>query len=143
MAKSTFSNPLIGKWTYRSFLSIVDPKVPFDKLKFGVGTLEFVEAPMQDVKGSIGGPGWKLDIKGSMTYGNPMTARFQGKGKISGVEWIYDYEGYLVKPWPNGVEQIPAIVGTIVRTIPHPSNGPGSKMAPAGFVAQWIAVRVK
>ena len=130
-----FTNPLIGKWTYRSFLSKIDPNLPFNDLKFGAGTLEFTNAPMQDIAGTIGGPGWQLELKGSMTYGNPMTARFQGKGKISGVEWIYDYEGYLVKPWPNGVDQVPAIVGTIVRTIPH---GAG---APAGVVAQWIAVR--
>ncbi len=57
----------------------------------------------------------------------------------SGEEWIYDYEGYVIKPWPNGVDQVPAIVGTIVRVIPH-SNGSGGT-APAGVVAQWIAVK--
>jgi len=45
----------------------------------------------------------------------------------------------VVKPWPNGIDQVPAIVGTIVRTIPHSSGSGG--VAPAGVVAQWIAVK--
>jgi len=29
----------------------------------------------------------------------------------------YDYEGGLVPNWPNGVGQIPAIVGSVSRTL--------------------------
>lgn len=54
----------------------------------------------------------------------------------SGEEWVYDYLGYLVPVWPNGVDQRPAIVGSIVRTKPHSMGN-----APAGYVAQWIAVK--
>jgi hypothetical protein len=39
----------------------------------------------------------------------------------------------------GGVDQRPAIVGTICRAIPHSSGSGGT--APAGVVAQWIAVR--
>ena len=128
------TNPLIGKWTYRSFLNVTTDPVPFEKILFGEGTLEFTEAPMQTIAGTIGGEGWSLDLTGSMTYGNPMTAQFQGKGVIDDVEWIYQYIGYLVNQWPNGVDQVPAIVGSIVRMIPHGSG-------PAGVTASWIAVR--
>jgi hypothetical protein len=42
-------------------------------------------------------------------------------------------------PWQNGINQRPAIVGTIVRAIPH-SSGTGG-VAPAGVVCSWIAVK--
>ena len=50
----------------------------------------------------------------------------------------YDYIGYAVKPWPNGVNQVPAMCGSIVRTIPHGSGAGG--VSPAGVVCTWIAV---
>lgn len=133
------TNVLVGKWTYRSFLSNPDPSVDFNSLEFGVGTIRIDESATNEFKGLIYGPGWELELKGSTTWGNPFEVRFQGKGVVSGAEWIYDYIGYAVKPWPNGVNQRPAIVGSIVRTIPHPSGNGG--VAPAGVVAQWIAVR--
>jgi hypothetical protein len=49
---------------------------------------------------------------------------------------IYDYLGFLSLRWPNGVDQIPVIVGTIVWTASH-SGG----QAKAGLVASWHAVR--
>ena len=74
---------------------------------------------MQILEGTIGGPGWSLTLKRRRQYGNPMHVRFQGTGIVSGEKWIYDYEGYLVPHWPNGVDQRPAIVGSVIRTIPH------------------------
>ena len=134
---NSFTNPIIGRWRYRSFLP--EPAdVPFGNLEFGDGVLRFAPAPMQSITGRIGGPGWQLMLQGSMTYGNPFTLRFQGKGLVGGEQWIYDYEGYLARLWPNGVGQIPAITGTIVRTIPH-SDGNGG-IAPAGYVAPFTAI---
>jgi hypothetical protein len=135
------TNVLLGKWTYRSFLSNPDPSVPFNDLEFGVGTIRIDPSATNEFKGLIYGPGWELTLKGSTTWGNPFEVRFQGKGVVSGAEWIYDYIGYVVKPWPNGVNQRPAIVGSIVRTIPHPTGQDGNSTAPAGVVAQWIAVK--
>ena len=68
--------------------------------------------------------------------GDLMAAWFQGSGEIGGELWIYDYHGFLAPSWPNGIDERPAIIGTIVRTIPH-SNG----QAKAGYVASWIAVK--
>ena len=42
--------------------------------------------------------------------------------------------------WPNGVDQRPAIVGSVIRTIPHSSGEPGT-VAPARVVASFYAVR--
>lgn len=139
-------NPFVGSWTYRSLLNDTDPNTSFNDLQFGLGTIVIEEAPMQLLKGTIGGPGWSLDLKGAREYGNPMHVRFQGKGVISGEEWIYDYDGYLVPAWPNGVQQVPAIVGSIVRTVPHsggaPKGGGPAPIHPAGVVASWYAVKV-
>ena len=120
-------NPFIGKWTYRSLLNNPDVNQDFNNLEFGRGTIEINEDPMQILSGVIGGPGWSLALKGSREYGTPMRVRFQGVGLVSGEQWIYDYEGYLVTHWPNGVQQRLAIVGSVIRTIPHSGGEPGSK----------------
>jgi hypothetical protein len=135
-------NPFVGSWTYRSLLNDPDVNTDFDKLEFGRGTLIIAEAAPEVLAGSIGGPGWSLTLHGSRTYGSPSQVRFQGKGLVSGEEWIYDYIGWLVPVWPNSNDRLqqPAMVGSVVRTIPH-SNGNGGT-APAGVVASFYAVRV-
>ena len=132
---------LVGTWTYRSFLSNPDLAADFDSLEFGRGNIRINPAQMQTFDGLIYGPGWELDLKGSIAYGNPFTVQFQGSGIVGGAEWIYNYVGYYVPEWMNGVDQRPAIVGTIVRQIPHPTGPNGKSTAPAGVVAQWIAVK--
>ncbi|VXA99122.1 conserved hypothetical protein [Flavobacterium sp. 9AF] len=132
---------LTGLWTYRSFLSNPDVTADFDSLEFGRGTIKINEGPMQTFDGLIFGPGWELKLTGSIGYGNPFTVQFQGKGVVGGAEWIYNYVGYFVPNWVNGVNQRPALVGTIVRVIPHPTGANGDSTAPAGVVAQWIAVK--
>lgn len=131
---------LVGSWTYRSFNNDPDLAAAFDSLEFGRGTIRIDEAPFGVLAGVIGGPGWQLQLSGSVNYGDPFSVRFQGRGVIGGEEWVYDYQGYVVKPWPNGVDQRPALVGSIVRTVPHSGSSKGS-VNPAGVVASWIAVR--
>ncbi|KAF0812256.1 hypothetical protein IGB42_03246 [Andreprevotia sp. IGB-42] len=47
--------------------------------------------------------------------------------------------GSLLSPaWPNGINQRPALAGSIVRTIPHASGSGG--VSPAGVVCTWFAV---
>lgn len=131
---------LTGAWAYRSFNNVPDLEQTPDDIEFGQGVIRIEKAPTGILAGTIGGPGWQLDLTGSIGYGNPFTLRFQGKGVVSGAEWIYDYVGYLVPHWPNGVKQVPALVGSVVRAIPHP-GGDGS-IHPAGVVASWFAVRM-
>jgi hypothetical protein len=135
-------NPFVGSWTYRSLLNDPDGSTDFDKLEFGEGTIVIQDAPMELLLGTIGGEGWSLNLHGSRGYGSPSQVRFQGKGLVGGEEWIYDYIGWLVPVWPNSTAQLqrPAIVGSVVRTIPH-SNGQGGT-APAGVVASFYAVKV-
>jgi len=134
-------NPFVGQWTYRSLLNDPDINQKLDKLEFGIGTIVIEDAPSPLLKGTIGGPGWSLNLHGSLGYGSPMQARFQGKGMVSGEEWVYDYICWLVPVWPNSdaILQRAAMVGSVVRTVPHSSSGGGT--APAGVVASFYAVR--
>ena len=147
MAKKTaketrHENPYVGRWTYRSLLN--DPNVgkDFDDLEFGRGTIEIEEAPPELLRGSIGGPGWRLELHGSRGYGSPGEVRFQGQGIVGGEEWIYGYVGWLVPVWPNSDDRLqrPAIAGSVTRVIPHSSSDGG--VSPAGVVASFYAVKV-
>ena len=133
-------NPFVGSWTYRSLINDPDVSIDFDALEFGRGTIVIEEAPMAALVGTIGGPGWSLALKGSRAYGNPMFARFQGTGDIGGAPWVYDYEAYLIPDWPNGVDQVAALVGSVIRTLPHPGGSPGVTN-PAGVVCSFYAVK--
>ena len=127
-------SPFVGRWTYRSFHNDPDPDA--SRPPFGTGTLVLDEPDYGRLSGSLGGEGWNLSLVGGYTYGNPFALRFQGSGDIGGERWVYDYVGYLVPIWPNGVDQRPAIVGSVIRTVPH-SNG----QARAGYSASFIAVK--
>jgi hypothetical protein len=131
-------NPLVGTWTYRSFRNVAEHVEPLDRLLFAEATLRIDEAPFGTFAGSLDmGEAGTLTMKGSAGYGTPFAVRFQGVGH-AGVSdgWVYDYIGYLVPAWPNGVNQVPAIVGSVIRTVDH-SNG----QAKAGVVASFVAVK--
>jgi len=102
MAQSPDIGNLAGTWTYRSFLNDPDLSADFNILEFGRGNIAVAAAPMGVFKGRIFGPGWSLDLNGAIGYGNPWSVRFQGKGIVVGEEWIYDYTGVVVPPWPKG-----------------------------------------
>jgi hypothetical protein len=143
------NDPLAGKWTYRSWLNDPNPAVvqPASKQCERLNAILFAEATLiiQDAVGGqltgkldMGSTG-NLTLFGSVEYGNPFSVRFQGVGKDTkspSAGWVYDYIGWLVPSWPNGVDQRPAIVGSVVRTVPH-SNG----KAKAGVVASFVAVK--
>ncbi|NQV98802.1 MAG: hypothetical protein HQ483_03815 [Rhodospirillales bacterium] len=135
-------NPFVGSWTYRSLLNDPDISKNFDTLEFGRGTIVIENVALEALSGKIGGPGWSLALTGSRQYGTPMRARFEGRGIVGGEKWIYDYDCYLVPPWPNGVDQRPALVGSVIRTIPHSGSEPGT-VNPAGVVASFYAVRTE
>jgi len=147
-------NPFVGSWSYRSFLN--DPDLSKDsnvtQLLFGDGTLEITAPASEKLGGTIGGSlsptgNWLLNLRGSIGYGSPSQVRFQGVGVVNGEEWIYDYIGWLVPVWPNSTDLLEraAIVGSVVRTVPHHgTNDDGtmnSTIHPAGVVASFYAVR--
>jgi hypothetical protein len=134
-------DPVVGTWTYRSLLNDPDINKPFNDLKFAAADLIFEKSAFGKLSGKLSFGTDYLKLTGAASYGNPFALRFEGVGATSGTiengkPWIYDYQGYLVPSWPNGVDQRPAIVGSVIRMVTH-SDG----QAKAGFVASFIAVR--
>ena len=141
-------NPFVGTWNYRSLYNNPDDITDWNNLQFGSGTLVITAPSFDTLGGTIGGslgPGqgnWSLNLHGSIGYGSPGQVRFQGRGLVSGEEWVYDYIGWLVPVWPNSNDtlQRAAIVGSTVRTVPH--SGSDGTVHPAGVVASFYAVRI-
>jgi len=129
---------LEGTWTYRSFISDPDVNKPFNDIRFGAGILRIESAGGGQFRGRLDfGEEFQLALRGWTSYGNPVTVVFQGRGDKSGSsDWVYDYRGFYAPQWPQGVDQRPAIIGSIVRSQPHSGGA-----APAGVVACWIAVK--
>ena len=129
------SSPIIGTWAYRSYRNTNDQPV------FGAGTFTFTMPSSTALKGTLDmGNDLVLDLEGTVDPGNescPLTVHVIGNGrpKTKTDGWEYDYHGYLGYNWPNGVDQVPSLVGTIVRAKPH--NG-----GAAGVTASFIAVKL-
>jgi hypothetical protein len=135
---------LATKWAYRSFRNTTD-LVSGDANKalaliFGEGVFTFEAPSTNALAGTFDmGGGFVLDLSGTIypaTADAPFTVEIVGQGRdgTPTVGWEYDYHAFMAYHWPNGVNQIPALVGSVIRAKPH--NG-----APAGFVASFIAVK--
>ncbi len=124
-------------WTYRSLLNDPDISTSFNNLEFGLANLRLI-TNNGVLTGKIYGDGWSLELKGSVQGGTPGTLWFQGSGVVSGSLWVYDYLCYVVPHIPNGVQQVPALVGSVIRAIPHPDGQGGT--SPAGVVASFYGV---
>jgi hypothetical protein len=91
------------------------------------------------VKGTLDfGGGVGLDLTGEVSPGpcDQLFFRINGYGRAGTptAGWEYDYSGVIACRWPNGVNQVPSLVGTVIRAKPHDG-------APAGVVASFVAVR--
>jgi hypothetical protein len=135
---------LAGKWTYRSYRNqtglIGDDAAAALADIFGEGIFD-LKVSGDDVTGALGmGTGYALTLTGRQeppAYGRPAQFSLVGKG-LDGTAtagWHYDYQGILCPSWPEAIDQIPCLVGTVVRVTAH---GPNS---PAGVTASFIAVR--
>ncbi len=137
-------NVLEGNWTYRSFYNnpdmVGDDPEKALQLIFGEGHLSFTSHNKPIFKAVLDfGGGAAMDLFGILIDAsgiNPQLLQITGTGRegTSTAKWVYQYQGYVVPNWAEGVNQIPAIVGTVIRTIPH---GSGS----AGIVVSFIAVK--
>lgn len=133
---------LAGKWTYRSYRN--DPALIGDDaaaalaLIFGEGVFEFEAVTDGTFSGTLDmGPGYALALNGVQVRGGPPAFTIVGIG-IEGTPtagWRYDYHGGTGYEWPDGIDQVPSLVGTVIRVEAH---GPQS---PAGVTASFVAVR--
>jgi hypothetical protein len=130
------ASPFAGTWHYRSLLNNPADVPDWNNLQFAEGDFKFVDAPVGLFSGSADfGGGLTMKFTGNSGLGSPMQVRFQGIGTgASNKDWDYDYIGFYVPQWPNGVNQVDAIVGSVVRSKPHGG-------APAGQSASFILLR--
>jgi hypothetical protein len=125
---------LAGTWAYRSYLNTAAQPV------FGAGLFTFQTPTATTLTGTLDmGGDLVLDLQGTIqpaTGQSPLTAMIRGFGRAGSKTdgWEYDYHAYLGFQWPNGVNQVQSLVGTVLRAKPH--NG-----SPAGVTASFIAVR--
>lgn len=132
---------LAGKWTYRSYVNST-ALVSHDKDKalaiiFGEGTCSFDPPAGASFTGTLDmGNGRVLDLKGRITQTAPLSVAIAGYGRAGTPTegWEYDYSASLAYQWPAGVEQAPALLGSVIRAKAHGSG-------PAGVVASFIAVK--
>lgn len=118
MSKTNIS----GVYIYRSLRNDQNVNTNFDDLEFGRGTMDLIQ---QDdiIKGTFDmGEGYKMTMEGTVHSDNTHSfLRMTGYGIPDTVtdKWIYDYYGMIVPDWPEAVKQIPAITGSVIRTVDH------------------------
>jgi hypothetical protein len=133
---------IAGLWTYRSYLNsteLVDGNAQTAlSLIFGEGIFTLNTPTPTTVVGTLDmGGGYILDLKGTLGASGGETALAMaglGRAGTPTAGWEYDYNGRTGFLWPKGVNQVPSIVGTVLRAKPH--NG-----EPAGVTVSFIAVR--
>jgi hypothetical protein len=137
---------LSGDWMYRSFINTTQPAQQLSDILFGEGDLTLsvgADGFFQSSTLSFG-TGYGMHVFGQAVAQNDNTfsqPRIAVEMKAFGIEgeettgWLYEYRGYLVPNWYNGVDQATVIVGTVIRVLAH---GAGS---PAGVVASFAAVK--
>jgi hypothetical protein len=142
----TASWGIAGKWTYRSYLNRPDVIVNDDaqsaakalSLIFGEGIMTLTTPTPTTISGTFDmGGGYVLDLHGTIqvSAGQTRIVMFgPGRPGTPTAGWEYDYEGVLTTRWPKGVDQIPAIVGSVFRAKPHGT-------AKAGVVASFISLK--
>jgi hypothetical protein len=137
------SNPFAGTWTYRSFLNnpapVGDDPSKLQALLFAEAVWTVKDSADTIFDGELSfGPTDIMDLKGVVTPaqdGRPAHAHIVGTGRAgtSTENLFYDYDGSLTEHWPNGVNQVAAITGSVIRVKPHDGGA-------AGLVASFIAV---
>jgi hypothetical protein len=108
-------------------------------LVFGEGVMTFDQPSGNYITGTFDmGGGFVLDLKGTMqmTPAGDIAVELFGTGRPGTPtdNWEYDYKATTTPKWPKGVDQIPCLVGTVIRAKPHGT-------AQAGYVASFIAIK--
>ncbi|GAN78163.1 hypothetical protein [Acidisphaera rubrifaciens] len=134
---------LDGRWTYRAYRD-VERLIDADAgaalgLIFGEGVFELRQAADGRVGGALGmAAGHALRIAGAAratAEGDTFSLLGTGLDGTATAGWRYAYRGIAGHRWPDAVDQVPSLLGTVIRLAAH---GPD---APAGVTASFIAVR--
>jgi hypothetical protein len=108
-------------------------------LVFGEGIMTFDKPSGNNVTGVLDmGNGYFLDLKGTLqaSAGGNYSVELFGYGRAGTPteNWEYDYKASTTPKWPNGIDQVPCLTGTVIRAKPHGTS-------PAGYVASFVAIK--
>jgi len=133
-AVSAATSSFTGTWLYRSFLN-VQTKTGGNPPLWGEGQFILTENPGGKITGRLDfGNGVTMKTTGTVT-GNSFKIRNEGNSPSTN-GWIYEHAGVLAPSWSSSTSQVPALVGSVLRTVAHGS-------APAGVVGSFYAVLQK
>ena len=131
----------IGHWVYRSLRNETEVEKDFNDLEFGRGVIN-IESVGEDFisKATLDmGNNYILNLSGELTRRDNEINGVKMKGEgISGSlteGWRYDYEGFVIPAWPNGINQAFVISGSVIRVKDHGA-------AKAGYVGTFYMVRI-
>lgn len=135
-----------GKWIYRSFHNNPekinnDPQNALNLL-FGEGELTFISQEMNRWSATLSfGADYVMDLAGfiedrGLVDGFVLHGTGVGRDNTNTAGWVYEYRGLVLSQWPAGVNEIPSIVGSVIRTVRHGNNA-------SGKVASFIAVKIR
>ena len=140
-----------GKWTYRSLLNNTNVNTDFDSLAFAAATINLSAFGTDSVKGQIL---WAMDSAGTIFNGLNLTGKcfyndttlcyfMEGIGDstLGTAGWQYNYQGYLVPRWSDGIDQAIVLTGSVVRVKKHSCDPSGNNCSPAGVVATTYMVK--
>jgi len=140
-----------GKWTYRSLLNNTNVNTDFDSLAFAAATINLSAFGTDSVKGQIL---WAMDSAGTIFNGLNLSGKcfyndttlcyfIEGIGDstLGTAGWQYNYQGYLVPRWPDGIDQAIVLTGSVVRVKKHSCDPSGNNCSPAGVVATTYMVK--
>lgn len=108
-------------------------------LIFGEGVITFDQPSGNNISGTLDiGNGFVLDLNGilQVSPAGDISVELVGTGRAGTPtdNWEYDYKAATTSKWANGINQIPSLVGTVIRAKPHGAS-------PAGYVASFIAIK--
>ena len=149
---------LNGTWTYRSMLNVTNVNADFDSLAFAAATMVltskendplvtgqiFWQNDSVNAKGDTIMYKQGLNIKGRYFYNDTTTCFFLegfGADSLATTGWQYNYQGYVVPKWPEGINQASTLVGSVVRVKKHSCNAQGDSCHPAGVTASIYLVK--
>ena len=140
-----------GKWVYRSLLNCKNINADFDSLEFAAATIQLSNIGSDSISGQIlwavNSPATifnGLNLRGKYFYNDSTLCYFIngfGDSTLGTAGWQYNYQGYVVPHWLNGVNQAVVLVGSVIRVKKHSCDSWGKNCNPAGLVASTYMVK--
>lgn len=129
----------IGQWVYRSLRNETNIDKDFNDLEFGRGLInidsigeDFIAKATLDMDSNF-----ILNLTGELTRRDNEINGIKMKGEgVNGSPtegWRYDYEGFIIPTWSNGINQAFVITGSVIRVTDHGT-------AKAGYVGTFYMV---